>query len=113
MRRPPPIAAVTVDPRAGHVEAAAALRRRRLDSERRRGLRQQRRILVLRIAPVTGHPPPAVVRLGIAARHPDTARRRLAPEAADPRELLLLGVPLPVTGDPLRLVPRGLFLRRL
>ena len=58
--------------------------------------------------PCAGDPLVSSLDLVPVAGHPLPARRRLAPDAADPEEIVAAGVPAPVPGDPLDVLPRGL-----
>ena len=100
-------------PAARHPELVGRGRRAgRLDFKGRRrggkifdfrlGIRRER-------FPKTGDPFPAAVHLQPVARHPISARRRVAPAAADPDEVIAVLVPRPVAGHPDDVCAGGFF----
>ena len=98
--------------RLGHARGEfERLRRGRQVFELLRGLR----VLELcrgDLLPEAADPLPAAEHVAPAPGQPDAARRRDAPKAADPDEVGLLFVEVPVPGDPLDVVTLGLLVRR-
>ncbi len=100
---PPRPVAVAPDPRAGDPEMF--LRRgefviRNAGLQRLWGFRKVHRLGAFDAVPEAGHPVKAVARLRPVSRDPLPVRRNIAPDSADPDELVADVVPCPVAGNP-------------
>src|SRR5262249_61842015 len=69
-----------------------------------RRLRHLLKVLVVGAGPKNGRPLPAVYDLTPMSWRPAAAGRPLAPEATHPQEIISLGVPGPITRNPLDVV---------
>jgi hypothetical protein len=110
---PPRIAHVLPDPRAGNPEVPFGWRfARRSDFKRfwRSGLVFD--LFLIGGRPEAGRPLPTAGRFTPVSRNPATARRNVAPHAADPDEVLALIFPCPIAGNPFDLFALGLLCGR-